>query len=239
MGAVAAWFALFPLAHLAATTLVASGRVRARPAIAVVAAAALGYLALFPRMDFWHLLPLAPASLAVVTIVAAGLAPWVSSVLAGLLAVAAVGRFAPTVPVIAAMLGAEPSPPPLARIDVRWDLLRDEALRRFPEVVEAVRTRRSVAGFPALGLVNFALGQPSPWRHDYFFPGRPPADEEQALVAATVEHPPETIVVLDAVAGPFKDAAAAHPAIVAMLDRSFVEVRRIGPYRILVPRRAP
>ena len=239
MGADAAWFAIFPLSHLAATTLVASGRVRSRPAIAVVAAAALGYLELFPRMDFWHLLPLASASLVAMTIVAAALEPWVARVLAVLLAIVGLGRFAPSLPVIAASLGQAPSPPPITRVDVRWDLLRDEALRRFPEVVEAVRTRHGVAGFPALGLVNFAIGEPSPWRHDYFFPGRPAADEEQALVAATTQHPPEAVVVLDAPVGPFKDAAVAHPAIVSMLDRSFVELRRIGPYRILVPRRAP
>jgi hypothetical protein len=234
-----AWFAVFPLAHLTATALVASGRIRSRPAIAVVVAATLGYLQLFPRMDFWHLMSLAPASLASLTIVAATLGPGIARVVAGLLAVTAVGRLTPALPVIAASMSMAPSPPPVARVDVRWDLLRDEAVRRFPEVVEAVRGRRRVAGFPALGLVNFALGEPSPWRHDYFFPGRPTLAEEQALIAATMREPPEAVVVLESPEGPFEAAAAAHPAIVAMLDRNFTEVRRIGPYRILVPRRAP
>jgi hypothetical protein len=234
-----AWFAIFPLVHLAATALVARGRIRSRSAIAVIASAALGYLALFPRMDFWHLLPVASASLATMAIVATSLGPRLAHVLAVLLAVVAMGRLMPTLPVIVATLGAGPPAPTVARVDVRWDLLRDETLRRFPEVVEAVRGRRRVAGFPALGLVNFALGEPSPWRHDYFFPGRPTPEEERALVAATLEHPPEAVVVLDAPEGPFEVAAAAHPAIVAMLERNFTEVQRIGPYRILEPRHAP
>jgi hypothetical protein len=234
-----AWFAVLPLAHLMATSLVASRRVRSRAAIAVVAAAALGYLQLFPRMDFWHLLPLAPASLTAVVIVATALGPRVASVLAASLAIVAVGRLVPSVSVIAAVSGSAPSPPPVARVDLRWDLLHDEALRRFPDVVDAVRGYRRVAGFPALGLVNFALDRPSPWRHDYFFPGRPGPVEERELIASTQRDPPDAVVVLDAPDGPFATAAAAHAAIVEMLDRDFAEVRRIGPYRVLVPRRVP
>jgi hypothetical protein len=103
-------------------------------------------------------------------------------------------------------------------------------------VVEALHGRRRVAGFPALGVVNFALGTPSPWRHDYFFPGRPTPSEERELVAATLHDPPEAVVVLEgASSSPLQAAFAAHPAIVDMLARAFVEERRIGPYRILVP----
>jgi hypothetical protein len=234
-----AWFAIFPMAHLAATVLVASGRIRSRAAIAIVAAAALGYLQLFPRMDFWHLLSLAPASLAAMAIVAVALGPGLARMTAMVLAIVAAGRFAPSLPVIAASMGSPPSPPSVPRVDVRWDLLRDEATRRFPEVVDAVRGYRRVAGFPALGLVNFALGEPSPWRHDYFFPGRPAPDEERTLVAATLRDPPDVVVVLDAPDGPFAAAAAAHPTIVTMLERDFSEIARIGPYRLLAPRRTP
>ncbi len=235
----AVWFAIFPLVHLVATALVAAGRVRGRAAVAVVAAAALGYLDLFPRMDFWHLLPLAPVSLAAAALVATSLGPAIGRGIAIVLAVVAAGRAIPAFAAMATVLAAPSSPPPVPRVDVRWDLVREESLRRFPDVVAAVRGRGRIAGFPALGLVNFAIGEPSPWRHDYFFPGRPTAEEERALVAATIAHPPDAVVVLDAPEGAFAEAAAAHPAIVDMLAREFVEAQRIGPYRVLVPRRAP
>jgi hypothetical protein len=237
IAADAAWFVVLPIAHLAATVLVATGRVRSRGAIAVVATAALGYLSLYPRMDFWHLLPLAPASLVTASVVAGVLGSRAASVLAGLLVVASLGRLVPALPVLAEAVRWREDPPRVARLDLAWDLHRDEAVRRLPELVDALAGRKIVAGFPALGIVNFALGAPSPWRHDYFFPGRPTADEERALVAATLRDPPEAIVVLDATDGPFAAAFAAHPVLVEMLGRAFVEDRRVGPYRILVPRR--
>jgi hypothetical protein len=233
----AAWFVVLPIAHLAATVLVGTGRVRSRGAIAVVATAALGYLELYPRMDFWHLLPLAPVSLVTASVVAGALGSRAADVLAGLLVVASLGRLVPALPVLAEAVRWREDPPRVARLDLAWDLHRDEAVRRLPELVGALAGRRTVAGFPALGIVNFALGAPSPWRHDYFFPGRPTADEERALVAATLRDPPEAIVVLDATDGPFAAAFAAHPVLVEMLERAFVEERRVGPYRILVPRR--
>jgi hypothetical protein len=154
-----------------------------------------------------------------------------------MLILASLGRLAPALPVLAAAARPPAEPPRIARLDLAWDLHRNESVRRLPELVEALRGRLRVAGFPALGIVNFALGEPSPWRHDYFFPGRPSAEEERALVAATLRDPPEAIVVLDEAGGAFAPSFAAHPAVVEMLDRAFVEERRIGPYRILVPRR--
>ncbi len=109
----------------------------------------------------------------------------------------------------------------------------------MPEVVAALRDRRRVAGFPALGAINFALGTPSPWRHDYFFPGRPAPDEEQALAEEIVRDPPDVVVMLDAPGSSFEPAFAAHRALVETLERRFVEERRIGPYRLLVPRPSP
>lgn len=232
----ASWFALFPLLHVLAGVLIVTGRIESPRAIAVVTAACLGYLQLYPRMDFWHLLPLAPLSLVTLAIVATAVGPGTARVALAILVVVAVGRFLPTVPVIAATTGADASGSPVPRIDVRWDLLTEERLRRLPEVVSALRGRGRVAGFPALGVVNFALGTPSPWRHDYFFPGRPPADEERALAAEIERDPPEVVIVLDAPGASFEPSFAAHPLLVETFERRFVEERRIGPYRLLVPR---
>jgi hypothetical protein len=232
----ASWFVILPLVHLVGALLVATGRLRSRLGIAVVGGASLGYLQLYPRMDFWHLLALAPASLVAVTLVASALgAPGRRTILAMLVLVAVV-RFAPTVPVLATLGSREPPGPRMARLDVRWDLVRDEAVRHLPALVEAVELETRVAGFPALGVVNFALDRPSPWRHDYFFPGRPGAAEEQEMAAQIVRDPPDAVVVLDAPSGPFKAAFEAHATIMGALDQAMEEGKRVGPYRILVPK---
>jgi hypothetical protein len=236
----AAWFAVLPLLHLLGALLVASGRVRSRAAVAVVAAATIGYLELYPRMDFWHLLAIAGASLAAGVVVArALLGVRAQRLVAAGLALVSIVRFAPTVPVLAALRTGAPASASSPRLPIRFDLLSDERSRRVPDVVSALRGERSVAGFPALGIVNFALGTPSPWRHDYFFPGRPGPTEEAALAARVRAHPPDAVVVLDAETGPFADAWAAHAAMADVLRERFVERARIGPYRILVPRVEP
>ena len=234
----AAWFAVLPAVHLAAATLVATGRIRSRLGIALVAAAALGYLELYPRMDFWHLLPLVPASLVTLALVATTFGPWIGRVTLAALAVVSLGRMLPTIPVLASVGGPDASGPRIARLDLRWDLLRDERLMRLPEVIEALQGARRVGGFPALGIVNFALGTPSPWRHDYFFPGRPTPAEERDMVAALARDPPDAVVVLDAPASSFEGSFTAHALFVEALEQRLHEQRRIGPFRILVPGRS-
>jgi hypothetical protein len=235
----AAWFAVLPLVHLAVGVLVARGRLHSRLAVAVATASALGYLQLYPRADYWHLLPLAPASLAALVLLAAALPARAGRVAVAALVAVAIARLAPAVPVLGSLRTAEPAGARTPRLDVRWDLVRDEAVRRLPEVVEAVRGRVPLAGFPALGAINFALGTPSPWRHDYFFPGRPGADEERALAADVAREPPATVVVLAVPSGPFAAAAAAHAVLLQSLEAAMTEERRVGPYRVLVPRPRP
>jgi hypothetical protein len=234
-----AWFLVLPAAHLATTVLVARGRVRSRLGIGVTTLAAVGYLAVYPRTDFWHLLPLAvPSVCALLLAVSYASSRWQRGMLA-LLALASVARFLPTLPVLRDLARAPGAGAHAGRLDVRFDLLRDERLVHLPAVASAVQGKTRVAGFPALGIVNFALGTPSPWRHDYFFPGRPGAAEEAELARRIIADPPDAVVVLDDAPGPLSGAAAAHPAIVGAFEARLVEAQRIGPYRILVPRDPP
>jgi hypothetical protein len=232
-----AWFAILPAMHLVAAVLVAAGRLRSRIALAIVPAAALGYLQLYPRMDFWHVLALAPASLAALALVATAV-PTIGRFGLALLALVSLARLVPTVPVLASMAGGPAGPPRIPRVDVRWDLLTENRLRLLPDVIETVQGRERVAGFPALGMVNFALGRPSPWRHDYFYPGRPLPDEERALAAAVERDPPDAVVVLDDPGPTFEPAFHTHRVLLDAIERRCREERRIGPYRILVPRPA-
>jgi hypothetical protein len=188
-------------------------------------------------MDFWHLLALAPASLATLAVVATTM-PAFGRVALALVVVASVGRLLPSVPVLASMAGGPATPPRVPRVDVRWDLLTEERLRLLPEVIEAVQPDARVAGFPALGIVSFAIGRPSPWRHDYFYPGRPLPDEERALADAVERDPPDAIVILDDPGATFEPAFHAHRVLLDAIDRRCRPRRRIGPYRIMVPRPA-
>jgi hypothetical protein len=233
----AAWFALLPALHLTAATLVATGRLRSRVALAIVPAAVLGYLQLYPRMDFWHLLALAPASLATLALVATTM-PAFGRVVLALVVVASVGRLLPSVPVLASMVDGPAAPPRGPRVDVRWDLLTEERLRLLPDVIEALQPDARVAGFPALGIVSFAIGRPSPWRHDYFYPGRPLPDEERTLAEDVQRDPPDAIVILDDPGATFEPAFHAHRVLLDAIDRRCRPQRRIGPYRIMVPRPA-
>jgi hypothetical protein len=234
----AAWFALLPLLHLTAAAMVATGRLRSRVALAVVPAAAVGYLQLYPRMDFWHLLPLVPASLAALALVATAV-PAAGRVTLVLLVVACLGRLVPTIPVLAGIAGESSGAPRVPRLDIDWNVLTEDRLRRLPDVVDAVRNDPEVAGFPALGIVSFAIGRPSPWRHDYFFPGRPLPDEERALAETVERDPPDVIIVLDDPGATFEPAFHAHRMLLDAFERCCREERRIGPYRLLVPRPEP
>jgi hypothetical protein len=232
-----AWFAILPALHLVAALLVAAGRLRSRVALAIVPAAALGYLQLYPRMDFWHVLALAPASLSALALIATAV-PTVGRIGLALLALASLGRLVPTVPVLASMAGGPDGAPRVSRIDVRWDLMAEDRLRLLPDVIETVQGRERVAGFPALGMVNFAIGRPSPWRHDYFYPGRPLPAEERALADAVERDPPDAVVILDDPGATFEPSFHAHRVLLDAIERRCRDERRIGPYRILVPRPA-
>jgi hypothetical protein len=225
--------------HLAVALLILRGKVTSRAGLVVGAAAVVGYLQLYPRMDGWHLLSLAPSSLAALGLVLATCGRPLRRALTGVLLAASLGRMLPVLPVMGALATTPPELPAVERLDLRWDLLVPEHLRRLPEVVAAVRGQASVMGFPALGAVSFALGTPSPFRHDYFFPGRPTAAEEAPLVDALRTRPPAAVVVLDAPIAFFPAAFASHPQIVAALAERFVTAREIGSYRILVPRGRP
>jgi hypothetical protein len=231
------WLFLLPLAHL-----VAALQLRAREGTRVwrlvVPAAILSYLQLYPRADFWHLLPFAGLSL----IVAVGVAmpasarltgehsTAVSALLAALL-VLAFGRWRPNVDVLRA-LGSPAPPPALERAAVRWDLATEPALRRVPDVVAALDGAPQVVGFPALAVFNFLSGRPSPLRDDYFFPGLLTERETRAITSTLEAARTARVVVLREPLAFFPAAFTSHAAIDAAIARAFPVIVQVGPYEI-------
>jgi hypothetical protein len=200
----------------------------------------LYYVQLYPRADFWHLLPLAAVSL-IVTVgtatraVAAvgGNRRWPAQVLLGGLVVVAAVRWVPNAAVVTAALSAVPRDTlRLERANVRWDLVDPPALRAVPAVVEALAGASQVIGFPALAVFNFLTGVPSPLRDDYFFPGVPSPGEDLRIASALAESGAARVVVLREPLGFFPAALTAHAVVDDAIRRTFPVVKRIGPYEV-------
>jgi hypothetical protein len=233
-----AWFVVLPLGHLLAAIALRPG---GRTAVwrLLVPAAALSYVEIYPRGDFWHLVSFAGISLTVALGVAMrGLTtllprrPWTGQVLLGGLLVLAAARWVPNVAVLRAMDRPPVGSPSLARARVRWDLLDAPALRAVPEVVRALEGAPEVVGFPALAAFNFLSGAPSPLRHDYFFPGVPPVPEDGAIAEQLGRARTARIVVLREPMAFFAEALVSHAGLDAAIRHDFPVVERVGPYEI-------
>jgi hypothetical protein len=232
------WLFVLPLGQLIAAFQLRPGT-GTRAWRLVVPAAILSYVQLFPRADFWHLLPVAGLSL----VVAVGTATQAlarigdsrsraRSLLLGALVVLAAVRWVPNVAVLRAAFTAPPPGPQLARAAVRWDLAASPALRAVPEVVEALAGAPQAIGFPALAVFNFLSGVPNPLRHDYFFPGLLADPEERAIAEALTRLPDARVVVLRDPLAFFPAAFASHAPIAAAIERDFPRVREVGPYEV-------
>jgi hypothetical protein len=231
-----AWLFVLPLGHLAAAAALgpAAGN---RVWRLVVPQAVLGYLQLYPRADFWHLLPVAGLSAVVlvgVAMAAAGrLAGTAPRALATALVVVAAVRWLPNVPVLQAAFAAPPADlPRLERAQVRWDLATAPALQAVPAVVRALDGAPQVIGFPALAVFNFLSGVPSPLHHDYFFPGLLTDGEQAALGVALGGWPRARVVVLREPVAFVPAAIASHGVLDAAIARAYPAVSRIGPYEL-------
>jgi hypothetical protein len=239
-----AWFVVLPVAHAIA---VATLRPQARSAAwrLLVCAAVLYYVQLFPRADFWHLVPVTGPSL----VLAVGLAVQGAArsrserrppagegaerlVLATLLIVAVV-RLLPTLGAARAAMTPPPAgAPSLERATIRWDLVTEPRLRAIPDVTAALDGADGVVGFPALGLFGFLTGKPSPLRHDYFFPGVPSAAESPRVLAGLAAARSARVVVLREDLSFFAQAFRSHADVVAAIESAFPRLERIGPYEV-------
>jgi hypothetical protein len=233
------WLFVLPLGQLIAALGLRPGT-GTRTWRLVVPTAILSYVQLYPRADFWHLLPFAGMSLVVAVGVAMeGLGRLGDSrsrarrLLLGALLALAAARWVPNVAVLrAALTPPPPATPVLARGAVRWDLAASPALRAVPDVVEALAGAPQVIGFPALAVFNFLSGIPSPLRHDYFFPGLLTDSEERAIAGAMGRVPGTRVVVLRDPLAFFPAAFAFHAPIAAAIERDYPRIRHVGPYEV-------
>jgi HEAT repeat protein len=191
----------------------------------VVAFAAVMYVILYPRIDTMHLVMALPAPLVLAAAAARRFAAAGGDVL-GLVTTAGGGL---------ALRRQVALRSPAVPVEVEAE--RGADLRALNAVLAylgpRLRPDETVFAFPALALVPWALGHPTPSRHDYFFPGRPDHRAEVEVIRALAAARTRWVVTLNRRLGFFAEAPMYYFILRDYLRRHYTLVARFGRYDVL------
>jgi HEAT repeat protein len=256
------FFVAPPLSWGAAAVVLARVRAPGRAAadagtLGMVLFALLSYVQLYPRVDSMHLIVALPSMLvlgaaatrraveawgAVLDVRPARLGAGVVAVAAVSALLAAVPNYTGLVGVAGGRLAARPQvglAVPGAPVHV--ESARSDDVRALNAVIAylgaRLPARAPLFGFPALGLVGWALDRPNPGPHDYFFPGRPDHRAEAEVVRALAAARPPYVVTMNRRLGFFFESPAYYFLLRRHVRQHYTLAARYGRYDVLRRRR--
>lgn len=207
-----------------------------RALLAPTVLAVVGLVQLFPRPDGLHLLSIAPLAVPLAMYVCAFITREWSRPLQR--ATLAVGLLICGVRSLSALqTAAGPHEPMVVGDETLWAAPAGaQRLQSLRTAVTALTTRTAasqpVFSFPACAAVTFFAHRPPLGIHDYFFPGRPTADEVAAMVTAWDAAPPPVVVTCSAEGTDLAQAWWAYPEMTRWLTTRYRPVLVAGSFTI-------